>query len=366
MNFAAALVLTCLLVPIALTLAFMPLFTRETISFGVSVSEEMNRSEPLNRLRRRFIRISCIGYALIFAASLTGMIRLDMNGQGWLLTVCITAMLVFHTFLYLRFHFMAKTIKETLPQSSPQRQIVAVDTSFRNTKLVLSNLWFLIHAAIAGISAVWTLTYYDRIPDTLAMKFDFAGNVTQTAAKSYLNVFLPNILQVIMILVFLMINWSIGNSKQQLDPNRPEQSKARNTIFRRRWSLFSIMSGLLIVLLFSCIQVNMVLQLDPNLLTVVSLIIPVVIVVAALGLTITTGQGGSRIGRTPDASPSTYHPNDDRHWKLGLFYFNRQDPSLFVEKRMGVGWTINHAHPLGWLILLAPIVLIVLVTLLAR
>lgn len=365
MSFISPLVFIFMLVPIAITLAFLPIFTRETISFGVSVSEEMNQSEPLSRLRRKFIQISCISYVLILAAALVGMMRLEMYDHGWLITVCITAMLVVHSLLYLKFHFTMKTMKKQLPAPPASRQIVAVDTSFRNNKLILTNKWFLIHAAITCISVIWVLQFYDRIPDTLAMQFDFSGNVTRTAAKSYLNVLLPNMLQAIMILLFLLINWSIRNSKQQLDPNRPELSAARSIIFRRRWSFFSIMSGLMVVLLFTFIQINMVLQLNPNLITVVSLIIPAIVVIAALGLTITTGQGGSRIRKAPSETPSTHQYNDDKHWKLGLFYFNRQDPSLFVEKRMGVGWTINHAHPLGLLILIAPVVLIILVTIFA-
>jgi len=38
----------------------------------------------------------------------------------------------------------------------------------------------------------------------------------------------------------------------------------------------------------------------------------------------------------------------DRAWKLGLVYFNRDDPALFVEKRFGVGYTVNFARPGAW------------------
>ncbi len=41
----------------------------------------------------------------------------------------------------------------------------------------------------------------------------------------------------------------------------------------------------------------------------------------------------------------------DRCWKAGIFYVNPDDPALFVEKRFGIGYTLNFAHPLSWLIL---------------
>ncbi|MDY0407541.1 DUF5808 domain-containing protein [Paracerasibacillus soli] len=42
--------------------------------------------------------------------------------------------------------------------------------------------------------------------------------------------------------------------------------------------------------------------------------------------------------------------DDDQYWKLGIFYFNKNDPSIFIEKRFGIGWTNNWAHPLSWII----------------
>ena len=42
--------------------------------------------------------------------------------------------------------------------------------------------------------------------------------------------------------------------------------------------------------------------------------------------------------------------DDDRHWKLGVFYFNPDDASLFLPERFGVGWTMNWARPAVWAI----------------
>jgi uncharacterized membrane protein len=36
---------------------------------------------------------------------------------------------------------------------------------------------------------------------------------------------------------------------------------------------------------------------------------------------------------------------DAAHWKFRGFYFNPQDPALFVPLRSGVGWTINFGRP---------------------
>jgi hypothetical protein len=43
--------------------------------------------------------------------------------------------------------------------------------------------------------------------------------------------------------------------------------------------------------------------------------------------------------------------DDDRFWKGGLIYVNRDDPAIMVGARFGVGWTLNFANPLAWLII---------------
>ena len=44
---------------------------------------------------------------------------------------------------------------------------------------------------------------------------------------------------------------------------------------------------------------------------------------------------------------SKYFEEDDDSWILGMFYYNTKDKRLSVEKRIGMGWTVNMAHPIG-------------------
>ena len=51
------------------------------------------------------------------------------------------------------------------------------------------------------------------------------------------------------------------------------------------------------------------------------------------------GRGGGAGG---DGTP-------DECWKLGVFYFNPEDPAIFVEKRFGIGYTCNLANRGAWM-----------------
>ncbi len=61
-------------------------------------------------------------------------------------------------------------------------------------------------------------------------------------------------------------------------------------------------------------------------------------------LSVRYGQGGSRLESATAATPLTNGLADNRHWVLGMFYVNRDDPSILVERRFGLGYTPNFGN----------------------
>ncbi len=39
-----------------------------------------------------------------------------------------------------------------------------------------------------------------------------------------------------------------------------------------------------------------------------------------------------------------FNRRNDEFWKWGIMYNNPGDPAIWVEKRIGIGWTLNFAH----------------------
>lgn len=53
---------------------------------------------------------------------------------------------------------------------------------------------------------------------------------------------------------------------------------------------------------------------------------------------------------------------DPKNWKLGIFYFNREDKRLFPPKRNKyLGWTVNFANPLSILTLIVLVFIVVMI-----
>lgn len=53
----------------------------------------------------------------------------------------------------------------------------------------------------------------------------------------------------------------------------------------------------------------------------------------------------------PTAADDVPDPQSDSNWKAGIFYYNPNDPAIFVSKRVGIGFTFNFANRWSWLVL---------------
>ena len=69
------------------------------------------------------------------------------------------------------------------------------------------------------------------------------------------------------------------------------------------------------------------------------------------------GQGGKNIKINKE--DKEIYRDDDKNWILGNFYYNKKDPSIFIEKRVGIGWDVNLGNPIGLIIMILPLVLVI-------
>jgi uncharacterized membrane protein len=77
-----------------------------------------------------------------------------------------------------------------------------------------------------------------------------------------------------------------------------------------------------------------------------------VVIVAALITLIRVGQGGSRTVDQAEFRPPIGDHTPDATWKWGLIYYNPADPALVVEKRFGLGYTLNFGNKWSWVLMM--------------
>ncbi|MDY0395797.1 DUF1648 domain-containing protein [Virgibacillus halophilus] len=258
----------------------------------------------------------------------------DNPVMGIVFACIISIYLVLSFVIYLYFHGQMKNLKIQNPDWTRKAQLVTVNTGFRQGKLVYSHLWYLIGFLIAIVMIVLSLMKYDEIPEKFATHFDLHGQPDGWSSKSYGSVLMMPIMQVYLTALFLFVNIIINKAKQQINAANAEIAIQQNIIFRRRWSLFMILMGNGLVALFSLPQLAMFYNISVKWSAWAIIAFAALSVIGCIFLSITTGQGGSRVSVQGSVigSSGKLDRDDDRHWKLGIFYFNRNDPSIFFGK----------------------------------
>jgi uncharacterized membrane protein len=347
------ILLLVIMVPVYLSMMFIPYWTRRTESFGVSIPEDIYKTEELRGMRKQYVLLTAtlsIIVTIIFLLSGSSF-AVDEQKGSILFSGVVLGYIALSFLIYLVFHRKMKILKQNRNWSADKSQLVVVDTEFREQRLTYSNLWFVLSFIIVLVTVFITFQNYHAMPDQIPTKYNFDGEVSNWVDKSYRSVLMMPIMQVYLTFLFIFINTMIAKAKQQVSAENPEESMVRNVVFRRRWSAYIIITGISVVLLFGFIQLSTIYPIDTQLMTFIPLIFTIGLVLGSIVLSITTGQGGSRVKTTSTSvNGAVIDRDDDRYWKLGIFYFNPNDPSLFLEKRFGVGWTINFARPLVWFI----------------
>ncbi|KEI91647.1 DUF1648 domain-containing protein [Clostridium botulinum] len=355
-----------------LLLAFQivtPKTTRKDIFLGVRIPEEESEKMGIKNIYRSFVLWNIIiSLPVIFLLSF---IVYKFNNIG--LFVLFTFIYIFISFLiYLKFNNDVKKLKSNKNWFKNKKQVIAVDTEFSSenaNKSLISPWWFLIPILIILITIFMNIKAYPNLPNKVATHWDFNGNVNGYQNKSTFLIYQMPLMELFITSIFFLCYKIIGWSKKQISAVNPEESKTRNKLFRRILSIYMTFSAIAMTIFLSIInfQIMKVIDINDKYMMYFSLIFTLSIIIATILLGVKVGQGGSnlKLNYKNDNKNNFINKDDDDHWILGnTIYYNKEDPSLFIEKRFGIGWTINAGRPLG-LIVYISLILIIIVSIIA-
>ncbi|MBC1351566.1 DUF1648 domain-containing protein [Listeria innocua] len=349
--------------------AITPFVIRKSECFGVNVGERANRNAELTQLKKQYVGqvilwtvlVAIIGIALIQG------FHWSENIQAGIFIISMFGQLIVSFIIYYRFHHTTLQWKREKIESGEisTNSIIMVDTSIHRRKMVISYTWFVVPLLIFIITLAITAVFYPLAPEAFPVHFDMNGVVTDTVQKSVRAALLLPMLQLGMIALFIFINFVIARSKQTVENENPADSLKRNMLFRQISSKAMLIMCVIMVIDFLVMQVVILLSLSPEIMMITMSISIILILLGTVLLAVKVGQGGSRLkfANEPDNVNKPIR-DDDAFWKAGVIYFNRNDPALFVEKRFGIGWTINTARPVAWLTFVFIIAAIVFISIL--
>ena len=335
----------------------MPALTQPTLPFGVRVPPERASDPAIARVRRGYRAALLIGFVAVAAAVVT----LSRGTRTlWLGQVVALIGIAVYSGAYYVAHRRLHEIKLREGWYAGQREALVANIAAPVGRATFPILWLLPALAVLAATIVIGVVRYPKLPATIATHFAFNGTPNGFSAKMP-GAFLLAGMEVALTLLFGALAWFIPRLRYDVDPADPHASAERQRIFRVRWSrallLFAALTNL--SMLFGSLLIWQVLPSNHPLTLVATLAPAALILLGAFGLSIMTGQGGARMRVAGSSAKTGYvHRDDDRFWKGGMIYYNPDDPALLVEKRFGVGWTLNFARPSAWVFIGAVVAVI--------
>ena len=196
------------------------------------------------------------------------------------------------------------------------------------------------------------LAVYPTLPDVVPLHMDFAGNVDRWEPKSPSLIAFPVLFELFMAACFVLSHWAVARSKKDVDPAHPAISAYAYGAFARAECILLLVGGLAFTGILGVLMMLLMTDLvSPLPVIVLIVVVALVFTVAVIVISVVYGQSGSRLARRMSEANGMPVDNDE-HWKCGIFYCNKDDASLFLPKRFGVGWTLNWARPAVWVVVI--------------
>lgn len=339
----------------------MPFLLKKTVVFGVTIPDPYTDEKDFQQMKKAYAGI-VFALGILFMAAYYFLTRLSGN---LILSAGITlpfALLFLSMALYFYFHAKTTKLKKTKRLGEGLKQVRVTDLNIRTRDEMLPSYLFLIPFAIGIGLIAFTATQYSRLPDPIPTHWGIDGKPDAFSPKNPMSVLALPLILLIMQAMFLGINVATNQSGIKLNAAKRKTSAVQQLSFRKytSWLLYGV--SILVTFLFTFLQLT---TIYPDFAGEASMIgLPLAFTLAVLVATgvyaFKIGQSGSRleVEVVDEPAEGVTEVDDDRYWKGGLFYVNKNDPSIFVEKRFGVGWSLNYANPIGYLVLIVPVAII--------
>jgi Predicted membrane protein len=347
--------ITMLIVVVIIGIA--PVITRKSFLFGVRIPEEEAQMMEAVRIKKNYINAMVIGGVLVLAA-------LVIQYLYWpdlsLLAILYLPLLV----IALQFIVFVSSWKKAVKLKAKNHWVVprigTVDTSSavqREQIWSFPKVWYVLSALIIIVISIISVIKYPSLPTQIPTHWGFDMQPDVWSDKGFWTVFMMPIIALGSVLVMMLGNIANYRMKLQVSAEHPELSYAQHRIYRRMISEAIGIMALTLTIFMSAVQL-MVIDIDIFSTTAMVVLTVTMILACCIPFTyiyIKAGQSGCKL--KPDISATEtkmntikakstakYNRGDDKFWKLGMFYYNEEDPAMLVEDRFGMNSGFNYAR----------------------
>lgn len=331
-------------------MAITPYLMPKRECFAVTIPNSAADDPHIKQLKRSYCLDVLAATALLTAITIACMLFSPERTFIAAFTVSILVLCIGSYALMLRFRLKTQAYKKERgwKASSDKRIGFVAEEAPRP----LSMKWDLLFLPAVTIAAAMAAAGYSSMPEQIPMQIDFSGEVSNWAEKSLAVAAFPALLSAFLGACFTFSHWSIIRSKKGIDAARPAASAWAYGAFARAQSMMLVGLGTMLSFIgpLICLSLCGAISLQQAVLPL--LVMVAITIIAATGVSLVYGQNGSRLLAKMEESDGM-PADDDRHWKLGIIYWNSEDASLFVPARFGIGWTVNLGRPAAWALVAA-------------
>jgi uncharacterized membrane protein len=333
-----------IVVLISLAEFFVPNFSRPDNLFGVTVAPD-TRERPEGRAIIRAWQLTTVIITLVVVGGMVAAaIWLPVTGSVFVQTGAILLLVGGELAQVVIFHGRAKAF--AVPSAGVVRGAPLQASTVRQS---VPWWWEILPLGIIAVTAIILVTNYAAAPAIIPIHWDANGQANGFADKSigsyYQMVWTQLGLWVLLTaLTATLRSTRIGNGTSA--GTATMRLALARFLFLVKTAVLALLGGIAVITTINAVRGT------PS--TMIVLLLPFVLVIVlaiAVGVIfVRIGQSGWRVNRAAKPIPGDGTPDDK--WIGGIVYFNRNDPALLVERRVGFGTTLNMAHPVSWVILL--------------
>lgn len=334
--------------------ALIPLVTRKGLLFGVYVGETFADGEVARRLVRRWY----LGCLLLVALSLAVGLGVSLAGRPIAGNVAATVVLLVGCLgLYLSMYYAARAAVPPAVTRQASTAIAPLDDG-EPAGALLAKVVLGVTLAAGLATVVYATVSYEAMPDRVPTHFGLSGEPDAWTDKSVVSAMLLPTGTLVLSPFLALMALLTANAKRSVRGGSGGRSLEAQTAFRA--AIANAMSG---AALFTCALMTLLAVQSIRVALGQSRSLGVGIWIVSGGMAVFLlgylgwvivkyGQGGALAEEGSATAPLTNGLADNEAWVWGVFYVNRNDPSIMVEKRFGIGYTINFGNPKAVAILL--------------
>lgn len=329
---------------------FVEKFSNNGIIYGIRLPEEYKNLEAINyikkRYRKRYLVTMTILCSILFSI-------IYIYDKAFLLFLGVIIFLVTNYTIYYFSWKEMKGLKRKFDFNSCGNNILVVDMNIKKkdikTNEPLSVKYYWGYGIIILMTLLFTVVFYKDLPHTFPTHFNGKGMADSFAVKGtlkgYLGVLSLPLTQIGMTIMFIFLHRYTISSKKIINSGTAKGTLEQQNKFRRYAAVFLYVMGLDTIIMFFAMQIAILKGLEMKLIVGVFGTITTLIGIIGVAILIYIGQGGKNI-KVKDEGEIIYR-DDDRFYKIGLFYYNKQDPAIMIQKRVGIGYDLNYGNPIS-------------------